>query len=128
MPQRRSLFSKPDKAPDVSLPESGEDNIIDQAMRALMVAMGIEEQAPGDLPGAMGGMMGAGAMGAMRGSLGKMLKFPPKFKNPDSIGAATSDLSPKLMNEFHLMSKQPPAQAPIEHDEIRKLLDLLNLK
>lgn len=112
MPQRRSLIEAPPKS-DGTLPtEGGVSNLGDDIMRSLAVLFGIEEQKPGDAAGAVG------ALGSLL-PLGKLLKFPPKFPNPE--------MSAKFSNEFKLMEKVP-TQEPLDHEEIRKMLDLLDGK
>lgn len=67
MPQGKySVIQKPPDAPKINLPSgNGEDDMLQKALRALLVATGAEEQAPGDLPGFLGATASLLPLGAL---------------------------------------------------------------
>lgn len=128
MPQdklQNALLNRP--APttgDVQYPKTGPRNIGDDALRAIMVGLGLEEQQPGDAASAVGGMAGIFGVGS---GLRKLLKFLPKQPKP----GMPSNVGDKMLREhgytlppeFHSMPEAGTLN-DISREEIDKAIDL----
>lgn len=90
--------------------ESEEAGLLEKLLK-LVETVGLE---PGDMMGGMGSVVK---------KAGKVIKFPSNMGD-SMLRNHDIPLSPKLRNEFNPV--QPGPQAPLEHDEVRKMLDLLD--
>lgn len=136
MPQKR-LFNEPGPTPDVKLPDQGVSNLGDDFLRAVAVALGIEEQKPGDGAGALGGM--AGLLGGLGlGKLRSMNKgdkilrrtvpsWAPEARIQTELEAFKKRPVPGSMAEFQPMP-QEGTLADLPQEEIDKAIELTRRK
>lgn len=111
-----TMLNRPAKfTGEVQYPKTGITGIGDDALRSIVVALGLEEQQPGDGAGAIGSA--AGLFGV--GGLGKLLKFFPNKIKADI--PAKSDI--KLPPEFTPMP-DTGTMNDLARGEIDKIVDL----